>query len=712
MRIKIISGFVFLSALFIGLAAQDQDQEKIDKYFDMDIQELMNVDIYTAGKTNEKIKDIPASVVLVTREDIETYGYRTLAETLEHIPGLYNIGDYSTDDPNFGVRGFWSGVANDNMIILVNGVQQVDDIFSNYPLYKIAVPVEAIDRIEVIRGPMSVIYGSGAFFGAINIITNEITGKPSNIVSASTGSAKTNKFFARAAGKEGNFSYIINASLLDTGGLDYPLSDMMSEPVILPSLGVPVDSRTGGKLENNEKYFNFSGTFKDIALYISYNETKKEFYFSVPSLSAGSSIKNITSRISFAYRKELSRSVTLEGKFSYATNRDWVRYNILFEDFFGMQRESSNTLELELNAFIKISPRMDLTAGMAYQSILNVSDVVDLPSFGVPYLENRETYLAGGDNIITRALFAQVKYSPTERLKLIAGARLEQSPTYELKQDQTLGTTPTVKLSGIYGNDKTEIIPRFAAIYHLDDRNTIKLLFGKAINRPSFFQNSKNTLSPLLPELSPESIQTLELNYIASLSSVITINAGIFRNILENLITRIVRFDAQTNDYETWSANAGKMVTHGIELTLNIQPIQYFRLELSGSYQETKDKRSEYKNIEIAYSPKFLGYLKASYRSNKMILAITGNYVGAMETFWDEALPTPARIGEKVGGYFVMGANLRLENVFTEGLYINVRCSNLLDTEIRYPTFTNNPMMDRGTIGIGRTFLAGIGWKF
>jgi outer membrane receptor for ferrienterochelin and colicin len=112
-----------------------------------------------------------------------------------------------------GVRGFWSGVPNDNIIILVNGVHQVNDMWSNYPLHKITVPVEAIDRIEVIRGPMSVVYGNGAFYGVINIFTNDNSGGPLNIVGASAGSEKTKKLFIRTAGKQGDINYVFNASM-------------------------------------------------------------------------------------------------------------------------------------------------------------------------------------------------------------------------------------------------------------------------------------------------------------------------------------------------------------------------------------------------------------------------------------------------------------------------------------------------------------------
>jgi outer membrane receptor protein involved in Fe transport len=88
-----------------------------------------------------------------------------------------------------------------------------------------------------------------------------------------------------------------------------------------------------------------------------------------------------------------------------------------------------------------------------------------------------------------------------------------------------------------------------------------------------------------------------------------------------------------------------------------------------------------------------------------------------METYWDETLkdennPFGQRIGDRVDGYFLLGANVRIEDLFIKGLYLNIRCSNLLDEEIRYPTFTNNQWATRGTMGFGRTFLVSIGMKF
>ena len=718
-----ISIFVVLLLLFqVSLYAEPQEESqkdsKVEKLFKMSLEELMNVKIDTAGKTPERVGDIPASVVLITREDIETYGYRTLTEILESITGLYSIDDYVEGGVNFGVRGFWSGVANDNMIILVNGVHQVFDLLSNYQLNKIVIPVEAIDGIEIIRGPMSVIYGNGAFYGVINIITNDLSYGSASIVEGAYGTADTKKLFARAADRSDDFNFVFNASIYDTDGLDNPLIDMAGDPSILTDLGVPVDSRTGGRLENNEKYFNFSGSFKNFSVDISYNESKKEFYFAYPSVADGSYNHSTAVHIFAKYRNTLSDRITLEGKFTYSQNRDSYQFDHLFEDFYGLQDLTTNAWEGEFNAFFNADQKLDITTGLYYHCIFNADNKYDLPSFGVPTLENNHYFLVGGDQIVTRALFTQWNYSPFSSLRLVAGVRLEQSPQYGLGSTQTYGNQPPVKRSAVYNRDEIEVIPRFAALFYLNDRNIFKFLYGKAINRPSFFQNTRNTLDPLRVDLEPESIQTLELNYISTFSSRLTLNASIFRNVLDKLITRVVQFDDQGN-YLSWSENAGKMVTHGLELSLNAEPLDNLRLELSGTLQKTKDKRAEFEDIEVAYSPKVLGYVKASYRTGWLRLAVTGNYVGAMETYWDRTKPDAdgiirkgGRIGDKVGGYFVLGVNVRLEDLVIDGLFLNIRCSNLLDEDIRYPTFTNNEWAKKGTIGIGRTFLLTLGIKF
>ena len=161
-----------------------------------------------------------------------------------------------------------------------------------------------------------------------------------------------------------------------------------------------------------------------------------------------------------------------------------------------------------------------------------------------------------------------------------------------------------------------------------------------------------------------------------------------------------------------------KMVTDGIEISIQMEPMKNLYFDLSETYQKTKDKRPGYENITVAYSPNMLGYGKIMYcLNNDMTFSLTGNYVGEMETYWDETIKNPDgsfgnRIGEKTPDYFIFGANFRVDNLFYKGLYLNVRGSNLLNREIHFPTFTNNQWAVKGTIDYGISVLFTLGVKF
>jgi outer membrane receptor protein involved in Fe transport len=373
-------------------------------------------------------------------------------------------------------------------------------------------------------------------------------------------------------------------------------------------------------------------------------------------------------------------------------------------------------MELEVNAFITPSQFIDIKTGISYRAILDVSNNYDLPSFESPSLVNNYFYLADNDQIITRAFYAQSTFKLFANLEFVIGIRLEQMPKYKMGAIMSAGTPNYSKAKHTYDEDSIEFIPRFAAIYSFADSHILKFLYGKAANRPSFLQNSRNSFSGGLNDLKPENIQTLEINYIGIISNDITLNSSFFINTLENLITRVVEYD-DLHNYKTWSGNAGKMTTRGAEISIQTRPFNRFNLEVSATFQKTKDKREGFEDIAVAYSPDFLSYFKASYKYNGLTLALTGYYVGSMETYWDETISNfngtfGNRIGEKSPGYFNLGCNIRIENFPLKGFYLNTRVTNLFNKEIRYPAFTSNPWMNKGSLGHGREFLLNLGYQW
>ena len=154
----------------------------------MNLEQLMKVQFSTASKHPENVSETPASVTVITRSDIRAYGWRTLAEVLQSVRGYWVNSD--RDYSYLGVRGFARpGDNNTRILLLVNGHRLNDNIFyqaligTEFPL-----DVELIERIEIVRGPASSLYGTNAFFGVINVVTQQPPISPTLETSVETGS--------------------------------------------------------------------------------------------------------------------------------------------------------------------------------------------------------------------------------------------------------------------------------------------------------------------------------------------------------------------------------------------------------------------------------------------------------------------------------------------------------------------------------------------
>jgi iron complex outermembrane receptor protein len=143
---------------------------------DLSVEQLVNLQVasvFGASKYDQKVTQAPSSVSIVTADEIKKFGHRTLADVLRSVRGWY-----VSDDRNYsylGVRGFLRpGDYNTRVLILVDGHRMNDNVYdSAYVGREAMVDVDLIERVEVIRGPSSSIYGSSAFFGVINVVTKK-----------------------------------------------------------------------------------------------------------------------------------------------------------------------------------------------------------------------------------------------------------------------------------------------------------------------------------------------------------------------------------------------------------------------------------------------------------------------------------------------------------------------------------------------------------
>lgn len=156
------------------LVEVEADGEDLD-LLDMALEDLLNtsVEVWSATKTKASADEVPTVITVITKEEIRHWSYRSLDEILRHVSGFYVVDDHII--PNLGVRGVAGGLAGESGTIklMIDGQSTAFRTTSGNWLGPELIPMSAIERIEIIRGPTSALYGADAFLGIINIVTQE-----------------------------------------------------------------------------------------------------------------------------------------------------------------------------------------------------------------------------------------------------------------------------------------------------------------------------------------------------------------------------------------------------------------------------------------------------------------------------------------------------------------------------------------------------------
>lgn len=706
--------FVFLSILCLNSYAQ---KDTVIDIFDLSLEELMQLEVYTATKRSEPITDIPSSIVIITRKEIQENGWQTLEEVLTHVPGMYMINDYLWfGTENFGVRGFFSTGSFNTMIVMVNGVSQKDDWYNSFPFSKINVPVEAIDRIEVIRGPMSVIYGNNAFLGAINIITNE---SKENNVNVNYGTNEQYSGFARISDNTENLSYTINLGLYGTNGIDVPYANMMSDSTALTSWGLPTNMTSKGQLYDHRKYIGATLKYKNFYFESSQTYTNKGVIDYYPGIADGHLAEIQSSNNVLGYNNTVSDKLNLNLKLGYYSFRNRLNYKHNSDTTaYGFIDIYSDAADVEVNVNYLPIENLNTFWGAYFRYIHRDKLVVDAPNLSNNYI-NLDAGLAREDFKINWAVFMQSTYTIMKKFHIIGGIRLEQTPKYDISYmvrfDPQNNNANFLYRTGTYEFDDVLIIPRAAILYNITPIHHLKLMYGMAVREPSIGENMDVVRYPDRPQLKPAYMNTFEFNYIGLISNYASLNFSIFQNNVNNLISRTNTM--QGGVMQLYNTNSGKLQTRGTELSIMIKVKPRFTARISATYQQSKNLKEGYDNITLEYSPQLLTYITTSYRFWKEhTISLSGYYVDEMETYWNPSSTSldpndGSRIGEKSPAYFVGNVNLRFNNLFKRGIYCFAYAHNILDTKIKYPTTRSNDEFDLGTFGNSRNISIGIGIK-
>ncbi|MBI4860773.1 MAG: TonB-dependent receptor [Candidatus Riflebacteria bacterium] len=204
-----------------ALAAEPQKQPA-GGLMNLDMEQLTTVplgNVYGASKYKQKSTQAPATVSVITALDIKKYGYRTIADILKAVRGFY-----LTDDRSYtyiGVRGFGRPANFNNRILILVDNHRLNDLVYGavYVGEDGVIDVDLIDRVEIVRGPSSSLYGTGAFFAIINIITRDVRSQKRSELAGAYGGYRYHKGrFTLAKQFEEGSTVLVSASNFGTEG--------------------------------------------------------------------------------------------------------------------------------------------------------------------------------------------------------------------------------------------------------------------------------------------------------------------------------------------------------------------------------------------------------------------------------------------------------------------------------------------------------------
>lgn len=514
---------------------------------EMDLEQLLKVSITGSTLRQESIKTVPSSTTVYTRAQLEALGLDYLHELLSLVPGFQVT--RSGDSPNsysFSVRGRRQGGQSREVLLLVDGRVFTDPrsggIESALHLY----PLANIERIEIMRGPASAIYGSGAFSGVINIVSRQQI----NRLKISLGENAKRVADINLSGKSGDWQTDLYTHLAADDGQLYHIGNQHTRD---PHQEVLVDW--------NLKYRN-------TRVQAFYSEQEAEDFYVLEKINND---YNNYWQIYRHLRVDQELNPTDSWKVNWALGHEYAE-----QELKGIILPAGSLASNSQPASNAPLLTRGLLSSEAYRfnvaNDVNINELLSM-QFGLEWQHQREIRARSYNNY-----------------DLAQWAHRESPITYygEIEHETIVGGEKSRDVSGIYaqwlyqlGADTrltvglrhdhyesldTRTSPRFALVHQLNERHTIKLFYSEAFRAPTFGETHLLNNPVLIgnPDLVSETVKSSEILWYG-IWDQLTFGATIYHNQYENPVT--AGFMGNTRTY----VNGARQKNYGISSRINWQ---------------------------------------------------------------------------------------------------------------------------------------------
>ena len=552
---------VFLMAAPRLAADVSSTNNAADQLKQLSFEELMSVKVgtvYGASKHEQNVTEAPSDVTIVTADEIQKSGHRTLQEILNSVTGFYTTSDGVYD--YVGSRGFSRpGDYGGRILITIDGHRMNDDIFGDAAIgTDFLLDADLIERVEIIRGPGSSLYGNNALLAVINVITRRGRDFNGGEISGSYGSYEN---------YTGRFSY----GNRYTNGLEVALSgrylDSAGNDGVYHATYAGINQGYARHYEASRDPSAFGSiSYKDFSLeggFVQRTKTIPAAYADVFNDSRGvildeRAFADLKWHHDFANDWELTTRAYCD---HYRYNGDYPLSQYVYGDplypgaiAINQDRDKVESLGSEVQISKTLFEQHRVTVGAEYRNDF----ILDQRNSDL----GGQTYLNSTDSADTVGAYVQDEYAILHNLILNAGARYDWFSSF--------GDT---------------VNPRAALIYSPSTNSTFKAIYGQAFRAPNAYE-----IYYVAPDyaasqqLKPETIHSYELNYDQVLNSHFKLGTSLFYYEVEDLIS----FGLDSNGNSTFGNLAGA-TSRGGEIELEGHWAKGWRARLSYTYADASD---------------------------------------------------------------------------------------------------------------------------
>lgn len=608
MRITALHGLRKRPLAVLLLAASNACAQDAD-LTTLPLEQLMSMEVYSASRFNQKATQAPSNVTVLTSADIRAYGWRTLADALRSIRGLYTSNDRSYS--YLGARGFLRpGDLSTRFLLQIDGTRINDPVFDQAQIgAEFPLDLELVDRIEFVPGPGSSVYGANAFFGVINVITRRAQDLEGTRATLEAGHAGTRGGSASYGWRNGDTELVLAANRGISDGRD----------LYFPEFG---GSAHGLDWERFTRVFARGQIGAWSLAFVNGERTKgmATAAYGQPFDMPGAQTLDRVQLVEAGYR---SSTLPLHGELTGRVYHGDYKYEGRFinQEPYGtinLDRTRARWWGADVSLFLQVTARHKLVLGADYQYNHDVlQQNFDIDPFA-SYLDDRSQGKRLG-------VYAQDEITLAEGVLLNAGVRYDRESSN----------------GGVFN-------PRLALIAEVAPGTTVKAIYGSAFRAPNSYElfYGIDTQGGQLanPDLGRERIRSQELSLVRQLDASARLTLTAYSNEASRLITEVEDEEFGLPIFR----NFGKARARGLEMEFEGSYANGARVRGSISRQHVSGGSSEFN------SPRWLAKLNASGRlTGAWHAGLEGQYVSARKLI----------DGGQAGGFVL--ANL---NLFSVGL--------------------------------------------